>query len=335
MEKVKCLRWVARNKMILDLRDMPELGVNEALLRVESCGVCGSDLKIIKHGNKRVKRGQITGHEISGQLIKTNKVKNYKAGDRVSVGADIPSNKDMAIGHELEGGFAQYMILNKETLETGPVKKIKDLEYDLACLAEPLACCINGFEKISFKTYDSILIMGCGPIGLMLAFLATKRGIKDIYMTDISDSRLNLIKNFDFINSSINTKRSNLKKWIEKTTKKEGVDLIFTANNNSKSHYQALSILIKQGVINFFGGLPSDAPKILVNTNQIHYQEAVLTGSHGSTPKQHSQAVELISKNRNFFKKLISKTVSIDNYQEAFESASNSKNLKIIIKPNK
>lgn len=334
MKKVKCLRWVAKNKMILDEREMPEPGNNEALLRVESCGICGSDLKIIKHGNKRVKSGQITGHEISGQIIKTNKVKNYKAGDRLSVGADVPSDKDLAIGHELEGGFSQYMILNKQTLETGPVKKIKNLEYDLACLAEPLACCINGFEKVSFKTYNSILIMGCGPIGIMLAFLAKKTGIKEIYMTDISHSRLNLTKNFEFIKDSVNTKQSNLINWIEKKTKKEGVDLIFTANNNAESHHEALSILTKQGVINFFGGLPSNAPKIPINTNQLHYEEAVLTGSHGSTPKQHVQAVKMISKNKKVFKKLISKTFSIDKYKEAFENASDSKNLKVIIKPN-
>ena len=61
------------------------------------------------------------------------------------------------------------MVVNEHTLNYGPIK-INDLDYDLACMAEPLACCINGFEKVSFQSYESVLIMGCGPIGLMLAF---------------------------------------------------------------------------------------------------------------------------------------------------------------------
>ena len=54
-------------------REIPKLDINEALLRVESCGICGSDIKILKHGNHRIKRGQIIGHEISGKIVKTNK----------------------------------------------------------------------------------------------------------------------------------------------------------------------------------------------------------------------------------------------------------------------
>ena len=93
MEKVKCLRWVSTNKMIIDERQIPELENHEALLKVESCGICGSDLKILRFGNTRVKSGQITGHEIAGEIIKVKNLKNFKIGDRVSVGADVPCCK--------------------------------------------------------------------------------------------------------------------------------------------------------------------------------------------------------------------------------------------------
>jgi len=348
MEKIKCLRWISNNNMIIDERVMPKIQKNEALLKVESCGICGSDVKIIKFGNKRVQSGQITGHEIAGQFVQVNGSKQFKAGDRVSIGADIPCNncnnciegnivfcnENLAIGHELEGGFSQYMVLNKHTLDHGPVTKINDLEFDLACMGEPLACCINGFEKVSFRKYDSVLIMGCGPIGIMLAFLAKTRGIEKIYMTDISDARLKLLKDFEFITESVNTKKENLKEWVKTKTNNNGVDLIFTANNNISSHHEALGILRPQSVVNFFGGLPPDSLNVPINTNQLHYQECVLTGSHGSTPNQHSVAVELISKNKAFFKKIISKTFALHEFKHAFESASNSNSLKVIIKPN-
>lgn len=348
-KKVKCLQWIKKNKIEMVEREIPKLDINEALLRVESCGICGSDIKILKHGNHRIKRGQIIGHEISGKIVKTNKVKEFSVGDRVSIGADIPCKKcdnclnnksdhctkNLAIGHEFEGGFSQFMVLNSHLLRFGPIKKIEKLDYDLACMAEPLACCINGFEKVSFRTYEKVLIMGCGPIGLMLAFLAKKRGIKTILMSDISSKRLMMLKKFDFITAAVNSKQINLTEWIKKRTKNTGIDLIFTANNNIDSHKEAIKILEPNTVVNFFGGLPARSPNISIDTNEVHYKEAVLTGSHGSSPLQHSKAVDIIKENKGFFKKLITKKTTITNYNEAFKLASSPNNLKVIINPNK
>jgi len=71
-----------------------------------------------------------------------------------------------------------------------------------------------------------------------------------------------------------------------------------------------------------------------INTNKIHYYEAVITGSHGSNPRQHKESVKIIENNPKFFEKLISKKYAILEFEEAFKEASNPKNLKIMIKPN-
>ena len=73
----------------------------------------------------------------------------------------------------LDGGFSQYMILNSKHIKNGPIGKFQNIDFDLAALAEPLACCLNGYEKVNFKVYDSVLILGGGVIGLMLSFLAS------------------------------------------------------------------------------------------------------------------------------------------------------------------
>ena len=337
MDKIKCLKWISNDNIILDERNIPTLNENEVLLRVESCGICGSDLKIKKFGNKRVKKGQIIGHEISGQIVKIKgNTFGFEVNDKISLGADIPNNekKDYAIGHELEGGFSQFMVINEHTLKYGPIKKIEKINYDIASLAEPLACCINGFEKVSFKTYESVLIMGSGPIGVMLSFLAHDMGIKTILMTDISEDRLKILKNFRFITNCANTTKVDIKSWVSNNTNNKGIDLIFTANNNIQSHIDALELVRSNSVINFFGGLPSNCDSIKINTNDIHYKESILTGSHGSTPKQHSLALDILEKNQDFFRKIISKTFSIDDFEDAYRAASDSKSLKVIIKPN-
>jgi len=348
-KKFKSLKWLSKGKLLLEGRNLPVLSENEALLKVESCGICGSDIKILNHGNKRVKQGQIIGHEISGTIIKINgNLNDFKEGDKISLGADVPCGNcdrcesgfgndcitNLAIGHEFEGGFSQFMVLNEITLKNGPIKKFTDLSFDLACLAEPLACCLNGFEKTAFKRYESVLIMGCGTIGIMLAFIAHLKKIPKIFMTDINQKRIENLSKFNFITSSINTSKENIEEWININTMNKGVELIFTANNNINAQIQGLKLLNSRSVINFFGGLPQNSKTIELNTNDVHYKESIITGSHGSTPKQHSEALGIISSNQVFFKQIISKSYSIDKFATAFEETSKPENLKIIIKPN-
>ena len=336
--------------MLLKERNLPMLQKNEALLKVESCGICGSDIKILNYGNKRVKSGQIIGHEISGTIIEINgNLNDLKKGDKISLGADIPCGEcdrcklgfgndciiNLAIGHEFEGGFSQYMVLNEITLKSGPIKKFTDLSFDLACLAEPLACCLNGFEKTAFKKYESVLIMGSGTIGLMLAFIAHLKKISKIFVSDINQKRIENLSKFNFITNSIDSSKENIEEWININTQKKGVELIFTANNNINSQIQGLRLLNSRSVINFFGGLPQNSKTIELNTNDIHYKECIITGSHGSSPKQHRDALEIISSNQSFFKKIISKSFPINEFESAFKEAIKAENLKIIIKPNK
>ena len=130
-------------------------------IRVDSCAICGSDLRIFNHGNDRIKFPAIIGHEVSGTVVES-KNKDYIIGDRISLGADIPCGrcpecinkkpnlckKNLAIGYQLEGGFSEYMNLDSRIFDHGPVVKIDNsLELELACLGEPLACSINGLEK--------------------------------------------------------------------------------------------------------------------------------------------------------------------------------------------
>ena len=123
------------NLSVQDVPD-PEIDDDAALMRVEAVSICGSDVRILHHGNPRVKPPTIIGHENSGVIVKTGKnVTRVKEGDRVSIGADVPcgqchwcrnglgNNCDInyAIGYQIPGAFAQYMKLPRLVLEEGPV----------------------------------------------------------------------------------------------------------------------------------------------------------------------------------------------------------------------
>jgi L-iditol 2-dehydrogenase len=116
----------------------PPCGDHEAILKVGSCAVCGSDIRIYHYGTPRVKFPAIMGHEIAGEIIKTGQhVTRVKVGDRIAVGADVPCGRcswcqsgmgtscaiNYAIGYQFAGGFQEQMVLNETILAYGPVTK--------------------------------------------------------------------------------------------------------------------------------------------------------------------------------------------------------------------
>ncbi|WP_269622882.1 alcohol dehydrogenase catalytic domain-containing protein [Prochlorococcus marinus] len=313
-------------------------------LKVDSCAICGSDIRIFNKGNERLTYPAIIGHEISGIVSESN-VDGFKKGDRLSLGADIPCGKchkcingtpnlcndNLAIGYQLQGGFAEYINIDRRVFDFGPVVKIPDeLDIEAAALGEPLACAINGVEKLNVKTHSRIMIIGGGPIGIMLGYLCKKlKKAARIDYVEISDYKRDFIKG---LNISDNT--YNYNDFISKINKyKRSYDYVFTACSVFDTHQLGISLLDNGGSINFFGGLPNPAPSIELITNDLHYKEMTLTGSHGSTPRQHSEAIKMITKDSAFFLSLITDRFPLDNINEAFEIASRGESIKILIKP--
>lgn len=320
------------------------------LIRVESCAICGSDLRIFKHGNERVVPPRIIGHEVAGEIIKIGDgVSNFQVGDHVSVGADVPCGKcnfclsgnanccnvNLAIGYQFDGGFAQYMLLDPLVVSAGPLQKLnRDLEFDVAALSEPLACCINGYEVGMMNPIRSVVVIfGAGPIGIMLAKLGFVFNASKIIVIDPNNERLEIAKKFG-IHHILNPKECDVVSSVLEITDGTGGNMIFTACSDVGTHEQAISMVAKRGVVNFFGGLPKSSRPISFYSNQIHYREAYITGSHGSTPIQHARAVELISSKKIDVSSLISHRFQLNQINEAFAKAASGHSMKVIINPN-
>jgi len=313
---------------------------NDILLRVESCAICGSDLKIARFGNSRIDTKRTIGHEISGIIEEIgSNVKGYNIGEKVSIGADLPCNQcelclngdankcetNFAIGYQFDGGFAEYVILNQHILNEGPIQKFNNASFDLACLAEPLACAINGVEKslscYQNKNINSILIFGGGPMGILLAEYLAFLGNEDIYIAEPQEFRSNFIR-----------EHTTFKPYHESQSDIK-FDLIFTACPVVETHISAINLIAKSGVINFFGGLPQGSQKVDLNTNHIHYNEIVLTGSHGSAPRHHKEAMRIIEENFIDLEYLITHKFKLEQINQAFDLAYSGMAQKIIINP--
>ena len=313
-------------------------------IKVDSCAICGSDLRIFNHGNDRIQFPAIIGHEVSGTVV-DSKNKDFSIGDKISLGADIPCGKcsecknkkpnlckkNLAIGYQLKGGFSEYMNLDARIFDHGPVVKLNDsLSLELACLGEPLACSINGIEKVFMRDNGNVLIFGAGPIGIMLGFLSRYlHKAKKVDFVEVNQHRTKSLKNLGIADKIFSNDE-----FLQKINTLKGTyDYVFTACGIFETHSNGIKMLSNGGAINFFGGLPKPSPSLPLITNEIHYRELLITGSHGSTPSQHSKAIKIIDNNRNFFKSLITHRYFLDEIGEAFKFASSGKGIKVIIKP--
>jgi len=340
--------WYGPNDLRLESRPIPEVVPGSLLVKVKACAICGSDLRIVSDGNPRVSAQRIIGHEISGEVAEVGAgVTAYKVGDRVSSGADVPCGKcrhclsgranccdvNLAMGYQFDGGFADYVLLDPLVVTHGPMRRFSlGLSYEAAALAEPLACCINGYERALARPDASVVIFGGGPIGLMLASLAPIYQARRVILIEPVAARRAQAQSFG-IDLVVDPAKADPVAVVMDATGGQGADMVFTACPSVEAHEQAIAMVAKRGVVNLFGGLPKSARPITMLSNHIHYREAYVTGSHGSTPEQHARALELIEAGKVDVSRFITHRFDLGRLDAAFAAARSREGLKVIVVP--
>src|SRR5208282_3418559 len=174
----------------------PEIGAGELLVRVESCGICHTDLKKIEYNLLAPPR--IYGHETAGVVVEAGAgVRNFAPGDRIIVFHHIPCMGCFYCRHKLYaqcatykkvgvtagyepagGGFAQYVRAMDWIVERGVEKIPAGVSFEQACFVEPVNTCLKGIKQIDPQPGDVIAILGQGPIGLIFTMLAARIGAR-------------------------------------------------------------------------------------------------------------------------------------------------------------
>ncbi|HET6452532.1 MAG TPA: alcohol dehydrogenase catalytic domain-containing protein [Spirochaetia bacterium] len=334
----------------LQVKDVPEpvCGEGEAVLEVDACAVCGSDIRIFHYGNDRVKPPAVIGHEIAGRIVKIGRgVTRVKEGQRIALGADVPCGTctwcttdrgtncaiNYAIGYQFPGGFQQRMLLNATTLNYGPVTPIPEgLAYAEAAIAEPLACALNGLELARFGIGKSICIIGLGPIGCMMLELSRVFGASRVFAAQRSRARLDMARQFLPEARFIATEEEDLVDTVMKETGGQGVDLAITTAGSVQAHEDAIRMVAHRGYVNLFGGLKNQ-PKLSFDSNLIHYKECFVMGSHGSLPRHHRVAVDLIARGAVQAKKYVSAVFPLEKTADAFAYHESRAGLKVVVAP--
>lgn len=325
----------------------PQVEPGSVLVRVKACAICGSDIRIVHHGNPRVTLPAILGHESAGEVVEVGQgVDKLKIGDRVAIGADVPCGKcalceagmgnvcpiNYAMGYQFPGSFAEYVLLHPLVVEHGPIHIIPDgVSYEESALAEPLACCLNALELTPISLADTVVVIGAGPIGCMLLELARTMGAGKVIAVNRTRKREELLN--QLADRVLFSSEQDIIQPIMDFTNGLGADIVITACASPQAQIDALKIVKNRGKVNFFGGLPQSAEPIPIDTNVIHYKEIFVTGAHGSVPRHHRKALQLIADKVIDIKKYISHTFPLKNAVEAFKLAEQKTELRIVICP--
>jgi L-iditol 2-dehydrogenase len=179
----------------------------------------------------------------------------------------------------------------------------------------------------------SVVIFGAGPIGMMLGMMAFTYDAPFVLLIDPNEKRLEKANRIGVATHTLNPLKQDVKTYVDQLSGGMGADMIFTACPAVETHEQAISIVAKRGVVNLFGGLPANARKINLRSNDLHYREAYLTGSHGSTPEQHAKAVDLIESGKMDVNSFITHRFPLSSIVEAYSIAASGDAIKVVIQP--
>ena len=340
--KMKALVYEGPKKV--EVKDIAEMktGKKEVLIKIEYCGVCGTDIHIYngQGGAFDVSPPLIMGHEMSGIVEQVGEhVKNFQPGDHVTVN---PNNmcgecsfclngmeqfciQSIGTGTTQNGGFAQYCCVD----EKQTFKVDKSVSFIEAAMAEPISCCIHGIDLCHIKLGDEVLIIGGGPIGLMMLQLAKKAGASKVILSEpIAEKRKLAVElGADVV---INPLEEVLEKSLAQHSR--NLDIVIECVGRIETIKAAIGVAGYGSTVMMFGLTGPDV-EVGIQPDLIFKKEIKLISSF-INPYTFERAISLIESGQIKIKELISDIVPLEESKKVFEDPLYRTRGKIMIKMN-
>jgi L-iditol 2-dehydrogenase len=257
-----------KGRVVVESVPIPEIGEGEVLFRVAACGICGTDIKKIHHGF--IPPPQILGHELAGTVVETGRgVTKFKPGDRVVSFHHVPCGACFYCERKLfsqcagykkvgltagfdpnGGGFAEYVRAMPWVVERGIIALPPDVSFEEATFVEPLNTSLKAVRKARAGRDETVVVLGQGPIGLLLTMLAKHEGAV-VYTTDPLAGRRAASLRFG-ASESFHPAEANLREEIRRRTHGRGADAVLVAVPNPSVVPEALSLARPGGRVLLF-----------------------------------------------------------------------------------
>jgi L-iditol 2-dehydrogenase len=337
------------NDVRLEEVPVPEIEAGEILVRVHTCGICGTDLKKIASGSHSAPR--IFGHETSGTIAKVGEgVEKFSVGDRVVMFHHIPCGSCYYCRHKTfaqcdvykkvgctagfepsGGGFAEYVRVMDWIVAKGTVLIPDGVSFEQACFVEPVNTCIKGIETLQLQAGETALVMGQGPIGLILAVLAKRAGAR-VVTTDLYSSRLTMASSFG-LNLTVDASNADAAKAVREMTDGRGADAVVLAVGGNSLIRPAIDAARPGGRVLLFA--QTVRGEATIDPASVCVDEKTLLGSYSASVDLQDEAVRFVMNGEMDLERLISHRFSLGSGIEALNLAAHPQpdSMKIVIQP--
>jgi len=341
--------YTGNHRVSVQQIETPAIAPDEILVRVESCGICHTDLKKIEYDLLPAPR--VYGHETAGVVAAAgSRVTNYAAGDRVVVFHHIPCRScfycerrlyaqcavykkvGVTAGYEpAGGGFSQYVRVMNWIVDGGVEKIPAGVSFDQACWVEPVNTCLKGVELLGLRGGDRVAVLGQGPIGLIFTLLVKRTGAS-VLATDTIEFRRRLAEGFGA--AAFDPRRADFEPAAKAATAGRGVDAVVVATNAGGLVEQALRISRPGAKVLLFAQT-STKERIELCGADICVGERVLLGSYSADIDLQDESARLVFSGELPLEQLISERVGLNGIERGIDIAlhPDERSLKVVVHP--
>jgi L-iditol 2-dehydrogenase len=327
---------------------VPEVGLNEILIKVAACGVCGTDIK--KIFQRYVEPPQILGHELAGTVVATGpELTKFHPGDRVMSFHHIPCGRCFYCERRLfsqcqqykttgltagftpnGGGFAEYVKAMPWVAERGIIKLPHNVSFEEATFLEPINTILKAVQKARIARGETVLVAGCGPIGLQLLMVANLIGAR-IYSSDPMPERrskslsLGAVESFDPTNGKLVAE-------VKARTEGRGADAVLVAVAHPAVVEEALAAARPGGRVLLFAA-NDPVTRIGFPASAVGIDEKEILGSYSAAVDIQEEAAALVLQKKLPVMEIVTHRFPLAKIQEGLELAANptSESLKVLI----
>jgi L-iditol 2-dehydrogenase len=330
------------------------------LLRVGAATTCGTDLKVFQRGGhpRMLKAPTPFGHEMAGTVAAISEgveaAGRWRPGDRVVVANSAPCGvcEWCARGrenlcsdlHYLNGAFSEYLLVPRRFAARSTYPLPAGMPFEIAALAEPLACVLHGLEISSLERTSGVVVYGGGPIGLLFVDVLANSpadfpadfpagGEHHIVLADPNPARLEAGRALGAdVTVQVDRDGGEASRLCKTSRTGDGFDVAIEATGSPAAWQDALASVRPGGLVQLFGGCPPGTT-VPLDTHRLHYSEITVKSAYHHRPATFQRALDLLASGMLHPGVLLSAERPLTELEDALRSMRRREALKVVIRP--